>query len=200
MSDDVKGPGPFTIERIVSAWQRARNELDSDAMLAGDEAALQSALNPAGYNAETQENLDADQLLQRIVTAMLFAALRVAEAGEVETLLKARKQRYAHREEILRRTLLEVMTALARRSFAALEGTVSLRTVSDSILVTDLDAIPPEYVDKRTETIITPRKGAILDDLKQGVVIPGAVLSNGGLTISFRRQRPRGAEPQAAEA
>jgi Siphovirus Gp157 len=187
--DEPSGPGPMTIERVVSAWQRAQAELGADLMLEDDEAAINTALRGTEPDAATAENLDADQLLRRIVTAMVFAGARVAEAGDLEAALKARKQRYAKREETLRTTLYEIMRALSRVRFPAPEGTASIRAVADTVLITDLEALPPEYVDTRTETIRTPRKAVILSDLLEGVVIAGAVLSPGGTTLAFRAQR-----------
>lgn len=167
-------------------------------MLATDENAIETALGEAPIDPATVAEIDADQLLQRFIRAMLFAKLRAEEAGDLERAIKARKQRYQGREELLRRELMEVMQALARKSFVAVEGTASVRTLPNSVLITDLEAIPGDYVDV-TERVVTerkPRREAMLEDLQQGVVIEGAVLAPGGVSLTFRRQR---AAPEAAQ-
>jgi hypothetical protein len=180
MSDPSRGPGPSTIEQCVAAWQRARGSLAEDDALAEDEAAISSALD------SDPMVLHPDELLRRIVRALTFATLREGEARTLVAIYRARRTRYANRAMILRTEIFDIMQALKRRTFAAPEGTLSIRPGSQSVVVTDEGLIPDEY------WITQPRvldRHTLLEDLKQGVVVDGAALSNGAPTIALRRQK-----------
>jgi hypothetical protein len=193
MSDEPRGPGPSTIERCIAAWQRAQAALANDDALQADEGAIASALDSDPFL------LPPDELLRRIVRALNFAVLRKAEATELVGMMQAREMRYERRALALRTELFEVMVALNRQSFPAPEGTVSLRAGKESVLITDEDAIPDEYM--ITSTTRAPDRKAILADLREGVVIDGAALSNGAPSLVFRRQRSIAADaaPVAAD-
>jgi len=190
MSNGELGPGPYTIERVVSAWQRAQAELAADDMLAGDEAVVNLDGSAAG--------LDVDAVLTRIISAMLFAALRAAEADELAKTFRARKARYEKREDMLRRELLDLLLVLDRPKFVSPLGTISTRRIPASLLILDAEAIPKEYL---TETVVTtPNRKAIEADLAEGVVIAGAAMSNGGVGLTYLAPRAkRDAEPAKPE-
>ena len=181
MPDDERGPGPTTIELAIGAWQRTRAALDADDMLTQDE--LTVTLGPDLQKTET----DVDTILRRMVRAMLYASLREAEAAELEKSMQARKLSYKARGELLRRDLLDILVVTQRNSFVAPEGTLSLRALQRTVIITDEQAVPDEYVDINIVRVLN--KHDIYDDLSEGVVIPGAELSNGGQTLAFRRQR-----------
>jgi Siphovirus Gp157 len=179
MSDEARGPGPSTIERCISAWQRARASLADDETLAEDEAAIATALGSDPFH------LHPDELLRRIVRALTFAQLREIEARELVGGLKARQARYQRRAEALRTELFEVMVALNKQSFSAPNGTISMRSGVQSVVITDEGSIPDQYM------IVTrsPDRKAILSDLREGVVIEGCAITNGAPSLQFRRQR-----------
>lgn len=185
---DIRAPGPTTIERCVAAWQRAQLAIASDAELTTDEQAIASAF-------EVDPSIcPPDELLRRFVRAITFAEAREQEAKTLVGMLQARQRRYATRAEGLRAELFEVMSALDRQSFPAPFGTVSLRAGVQSVLITDEKAIPAEYM-KITASI---DRTLIKDDLRQGVVIPGACLTNGPPTVALIRRG--GAQAVEAEA
>jgi hypothetical protein len=180
MSDPSRGPGPSTIEQCVAAWQRARASLAGDDALADDEAAITSALM------SDPMVLHPDELLRRIVRALTFAMLREGEARTLIAIYRARQRRYANRAMILRTEIFDIMQALRRHTYPAPEGTISIRAGSQSVLITDEGLIPDEY------WITPPRvldRQALLDDLKQGVVVEGAALSNGAETLAMLMQK-----------
>ena len=186
MPDD-RGPSAVTIERVMAAWQRTRDGLAADEMLASDEAMVTVEMT-------TEAELDVDTVLKRIVTAMLFASLRETEAGKQEKAMQARKARYKTRKELLRRELLDILLETKRRRFVAPEGTVGTKRIPGSVVITDEELIPDEYV---TEKVVrTPNKEALHADLAEGVVIAGAAMSNGGWGLTWRPQR--GADDTAA--
>ena len=187
MANDDRGPGPATIERVMAAWQRTRDGLAADEMLASDEATVSVALTEAERE---QAQADVDTVLKRITSAMLFASLRETEADELSKAMQARKVRYKERGEMLRRELLDILLLLGRPRFVATEGTVSVRSIPGSVVITDAELIPDQYM---VEKIVrTPDKRALEADLAEGVVIDGATLSNGGYGLTFRRQRGAG--------
>ena len=179
-----RAPGPSTIERCVSAMQRVRSALGVDEQLATDEQVLALAF-------DIDPNIcPPDEILRRMVAAIVFAELREREAAQLAADMKAREQRYAQRAMAMRVELADIMLALERSSFAGSPfGTTSLVNGPQSVLITDDKAIPGEYVEVRTERHI--KKAELLDDLKQGVLVAGAVLSNGGVSVRITKPRKR---------
>lgn len=184
---DHHAPSGFAIERCVAAWQRAKHALEADEELATDEAVLAVAL------AGDPNMLTPEELLRRIVAAIVFAEAREAEAKTIAASLRARQQRYAARAMVLRSELLEVMLALERSSFAAPYGTASVRKGIASPVVIDEEQIPAEYFE--TKRVLDRHR--LWDDLKQGVVVDGAVLGNAAPVLALRRGK---ADPEAEDA
>lgn len=86
----------------------------------------------------------------------------------------------------LREMLTRAMVAADVRKLSALDSTVSLRAGSLSVEVVDLDALAaarPDLV--KTQTVTTPDKRAIGEELKTKALIPGVTLRTGnpGITI-----------------
>ena len=64
-------------------------------------------------------------------------------------------------------------------------GTISLRAVPPSVIIHNPDGIPDAYM---RQPPAVPDKKLILDRLKAGEDIPGAGLSNGGMTVAISRR------------
>lgn len=191
MSDETRGPAPSTVELCVAAWQRAHLALGADPNLEDDENAINAALGA------DPRVISIDELLNRIVRALTFATLRYNEARELVGMMRAREQRYAARISALRTELLGVMEAVRRKKHISQWGTASVIAGRQSVLIMDESALPPEYV--TVQTIRTPDRGALLADLREGVVIDGAALSNGAPTVMVRR--PKGvADPDMEDS
>jgi Siphovirus Gp157 len=193
MSDEPRGPSPFTIEQCVGAWQRARAQLAGDPDLADDEAAIANALgaDPGAMHP--------DDLIRRIVRAIAFATMRTAEAKALAGTYRARQARYDKRLMVLRSELLDLMQILRYPRFMALEGTVSVARGVPSGVITDEEKIPMKYVKMIREI----NKRALNEDLKQGVVVEGAYLSNGAPSLRIVGitpiDEPDGEAPAATE-
>jgi hypothetical protein len=118
----------------------------------------------------------------------------LAEIDEAETFAAALKEmakRYTERRaaqeakaEKLRGLLSSLMTAADLRKFKHARGTVSIRPTPQRVTYDGDPAALPD--DLRTVTI-KPDLRALKDALANGVVIPGAALTNGGETVSIRR-------------
>jgi hypothetical protein len=183
--DDVRAPGPTRLERSVSAYQREQAALvhqqwrDANP-IDGERATAEQAVAADPFV------LVPDELLRRVTRAMVFASARADEAREFAAGMKARELRYRAREGRLRTLLLDLLHVFGRKSFSSAYGTVTARAGSVSAIV-DEERLPEEYW--RVVTTRTPDRAKILDDLKHGVLIEGATLSNGAPTIQFRRER-----------
>jgi hypothetical protein len=176
-----RAPGPSTIERCIAAWQRAKALLQSDAQLDVDEQAIKTALDT------DPSVVQPDELLRRIVVAIVFAEAREAESKVIAASMTARQKRYDTRADWLRELLFDVMAALERRSFAAPLATVSIRPGKASVVITDEQALPDAYVRTKRE----PDKAALLEGLMQGEIIPGAVLSNPMPVVALIKSKPK---------
>jgi hypothetical protein len=191
MSDETRGPGPNTIMRALDAWRHARESLGASAFIETDENAILAALDVDPVS------LTPDQLLGRVSRALMVCLLRVGESKELVSIHQARQQRYTHRAELLRTQMYELMSIFKRKTFAAPEGTFSLRAGKDSALITDEGQIPDEYFE--VKTIRKLDTSHLLEDLTDGLVIPGAALSNGAPTLAFRRGRKTGQPTDQSE-
>lgn len=116
-------------------------------------------------------------------------AKRIAEDSAMQDAIKAvveqiagRKSRYAKREEMWRRLALRILQVANMRKAETPAGTVSIRSVAPSLVVTD-DAALPEWAWRVKREI---DKSAIRDRLKAGEFVAGAELTNGGETLSLR--------------
>jgi Siphovirus Gp157 len=180
MSDEPRGPSPYTIEQCVSAWQRARAQLAGDPDLADDENAISAAL---GAFPGVQHP---DEVIRRIVRAVMFATTREAEAKVLTGTYRARQARYAKRLAVLRGELFDLMSIMNYSQFKAMEGTVSIARGRPSAVITDEEKIPMKYVKMIREI----NRTALKDDLQQGVVIEGAYLSNAGQVLKIKGIAP----------
>lgn len=178
---DPRGPSAYTIERCVAAWQRVRAEVAADQALIGDEAAIVAAL-------ETTGETTPDVLLDRLMQALTFAELRSTEAAWLIAEAQSRKHRYDRRVAMLRETVTEMLLAIERKTISTPYGTATVRAGVDRAMVLDVNMLPPGYV--TTEVVKHPDLRALKEDLQQGVIIPGAILSNGAPSLQVRRDKP----------
>lgn len=174
--DDPRRPGPRTIEQCVAAWQRACGMLLADKQLASDEAILMAMF-------EADPNiLSPDDLLKRFVAAIYFSEARAAEAKATAAALANREKRYTRRADLMRLELLEVLQALQRTTFSGSPfGTVSVGHSAVGTVVHNEAKIPEEYFD----TTRTLSRARLLADMKVGVVVEGAELSNPRPVLRF---------------
>ncbi len=92
-----------------------------------------------------------------------------------------RKARFSARAE-RRYTMAEhLMDAIGLRKLAMPDFLASIRPVRPKVQITDEAALPDRFVRHKTE----PDKIAIREALEAGSEVPGAVLSNGGVTLAI---------------
>jgi hypothetical protein len=105
--------------------------------------------------------------------------------GDLIGNLQARKRRLEDRAEVKR---LSIQTAMEMADIRKLERptcTISLKAVAPAVNVADEASIPSDYWKPQPPKL---DKRMLLADLKDGVEIPGATLTNGGETIQIRGQ------------
>jgi hypothetical protein len=107
------------------------------------------------------------------------------EADDLRREIIARRDRYRARSETIRRIIDDLLTALEMPSRRAKLATASLGDGQPSLLLTDEELIPAKYWKTERTLMRTPLK----DDLLQGVVVPGVVMSNPGTVLRIRRHR-----------
>lgn len=159
----------------MSAWQSTRVRLLSDDPdLAHDEAALSALLGAEAGGVE--------DILARLLRAAQHASDMADAATERMSQIKARADRYKRRSDQFRATAFAIMQAIERRSVELPELTATIRSGTQFAIITDETVLADEYV--RVER--RPDKAKILADLKVGVVIEGAELTNGIPSLAIR--------------
>jgi Siphovirus Gp157 len=177
MSDSPpRVPSAWQLERAVSAWQQLRELYASDPALADDEEIISAALS-------TAEITHPDVLLERAIDALVWVERREVEADDLRRDVTARRDRYRARSEAIRGLIQDLLIALDMKSRRAKWGAASMAEGRPSLVLTDEQLVPDKYY--RTERILM--KNPLIDDLEQGEVVPGAVLSNPAPVLRIRK-------------
>lgn len=96
-----------------------------------------------------------------------------------------RRDRFKDRIEAKRALIEQALEIGETPSLETDLGTVSLRSVPPSVIVTDEAAVPSQFWRPALPTL---DKKALLAALNSGLPIPGATLSNGGRSMTLRRK------------
>jgi hypothetical protein len=178
MSDDnaPRVPSGLQLERSVSAWQQLREIYAADPGLADDEEVIRAALADS-------ETMHPDVLLDRAIDALVWIERRETEADDLRREVIARRDRYRARSETIRGIIESLLTALELKSRRAKWGAASMAAGRPSLVLTDEQLVPDQYFKTERTLMRTP----LIDDLEQGVVVPGAVLSNPHPVLRIRK-------------
>lgn len=95
--------------------------------------------------------------------------------------LEARKSRLKAQAERLKASMLLAMDTIDAKKIERPTATLSVAKVPDKAVITAEESLPSGFLVEKTE--IKPDKKAILAALKEGAEVPGAILSNGGVTL-----------------
>lgn len=95
--------------------------------------------------------------------------------------LAARKNRLGAQAERLKSSLLLAMDTIEAKKLERPTATLSVAKVPDKAVITSEENLPSGFLVEKTE--VKPDKKAILAALKEGAEVPGAILSNGGVTL-----------------
>lgn len=96
--------------------------------------------------------------------------------------LKQRSDRFDHRKEVTRKLIMQIMNIADLTKMELANGTISVSNTPASVIITDETKIPDEYFRIKKEV----NKTKLKDALKDGAIIEGAQLSNGGSTIRIK--------------
>jgi hypothetical protein len=134
--------------------------------------------------ADTLEGLtDLHEVVAAVVRSALFdEALAEGLKGYIQ-LMQCRLQRLTERAEARRQIARDAMLEVNVKKITAPDFTASIRPGSPALVVTEEGAIPPTYWQPRDPRL--DRLG-LLNDIKRGVVVEGATLSNPAPVLSVR--------------
>lgn len=128
---------------------------------------------------EAEDTLDR---LRRMMRAARWAEKQADALGEIIKDGRERKSRLEAKAEQIRSVVQWALGEIGLDKLEAPDFTASLRAGPPSVVITDELALPDEYVRVKRE----PDKTALKAALKEGAAIPGASLSNGGVSLSAR--------------
>ena len=97
--------------------------------------------------------------------------------------MQSRLSRIEYRAEVLKEAVVSTMERAGIRKISEADFTLTLRPTAAPLQITEEDLIPDVYW--RPQPPRLDRKG-LIEALKDGGAVPGAVLGNGGMTISVR--------------
>jgi hypothetical protein len=161
--------------RLVQETKAAEILREQIKAIAGDDEVL------IADSIEGETNIH--ELLTRVVEQIVTDGGLVTGIDTLVKRLKERQDRIEKRIAFFRTAAASAMEVAAIKSKETPSGTVSLKAVPPSAVITDEAAIPAEYwkpVDPKLD------KKAVLTALKDNIKVPGAELSNGGSTIQLR--------------
>lgn len=173
----VTAPSAFRVEQAMSIAQAVMARLEADGTInpETDEAALLAAL--------TAEGADIETILRRMIQAAIEAdamhdavTLRMEEMGR-------RRERHGRRHDAYRGAAFAIMDALGMQRFADAEFTATIGKPRAAVVITDEAAVPGSYFD----TVRKLRRADLSADVKAGVVVPGAQLTNSMPTLTIRK-------------
>lgn len=123
-------------------------------------------------------------IAQRIVDTIDERQIIVTGCSEQITKLGERKSRNARAIEALKELLFEVLQKAGERKVTLPNATLILARSQPKLVVVDENLIPERFKVKQPDTL---DKKKIIDAMKGGEEVQGALLSNGGEHLVFKR-------------
>lgn len=123
-----------------------------------------------------------NEIMERFLSAMRENETLAEAVSQRIGKLRERQTRLTHRSQFYRTLMHRLLERSGVKSVALPEAKVSVVNSPDKVIITDESAIPDQFMRITKE----PNKAAIKSALKNGTVISGATLSNGGTTIQVR--------------
>lgn len=162
-------------EKLDREAEAARSLLDNIRDVIGDdEDAAADAVE--GQTGLKEAVISASERLAEIEAIVAAISLRRERLG-------ARASRLSAQSEAIRTALSAALDYAGVKKMELPSATLSLKATPPKVIVTDEASIPTEFW-KRGEPKLD--RGALLKALKDEREIPGAALSNGGITIQIR--------------
>lgn len=143
---------------------------DDDEQLVADTVEGQCSFNEAVSHALAQYDA---------LTALAVGATERAKQ------LRERAERIALRAEKVHDAIREAMMVAGMKTLSLPEATLSVKSTTPGVLITDEALIPADYWHE--ELLSRVDKKAIREALKGGKAVPGAVLANSKMSLAVRR-------------
>lgn len=166
----MNAPSAWKLEKAMAAFMAARDRMSTQS----DDDTLAEML---------ETNATVEDLLHASIRAAMEADAMVDMAKSRLEALQLRKKRYETRRDALRGVIFTVMETLDQQKVEQSDFTVSIGKPKGAMLVSDEAAIPDEYwiTERKLD-----RKRLTDDVLRNGIVVPGAEISNGMSTLTIR--------------
>ena len=153
--------------------ERARNDEEWRA----DESPALAALLAAG--------IDPRDRLAKTIDALSWTTMDATQALMLEAHFKSLKERCETRATWLRAQITLQMAQLDITKYSGKLATARIQAAPQKLVVTDEQQIPASYFKAQMPVL---DRAELKDDLKQGVVVDGAHLSNGAPMLVVRRK------------
>lgn len=166
----------------MSATENLRRETEAARALLAAYATLDLENDDRLHHDMVEGETDLHEAIAGAVARIV--ELRALREGIADTMkiLTDRAGRFDAQEERIRAALLAALEVGGLQKLETPLGTVSRRALAPSVVITDEAKIPETFWQPQPPKI---NKRALLAFLKEGPV-PGAELSNGGMTIAVR--------------
>ncbi len=123
------------------------------------------------------------EMIAALVRARLNDLTLVAALKSRISEMQERLSRIEHRAEVMKDVLVTVMDRAGINKIAEADFTLSLRPINPPLEITNESLIPEEFWKPQAPRL---DRAGLIKALKDGNSVAGAVLGNGGLTISVR--------------
>ena len=124
------------------------------------------------------------EAIAAVVAMMAEDEMMIDGIGLRITDLDARRARLKTRIERLRATIEQAMVIGEIKTLQLAEATLSLKNTPRQLEIIDEASIPAEYWKPQDPKL---DRSAVKAALKGGATVPGATLTNGGVSVSIRR-------------
>lgn len=125
---------------------------------------------------------DALDILDRLIEAMQADKATAAAIKAQEADLAKRRKRFEARDAATKKAMLALLDATGEKKIERPCATVSRRSGSLSVAITDETAVPSQLC----KTVTTPDKAAIRAQIEAGEIVPGAELVRGADGVTVR--------------
>lgn len=136
--------------------------------------------------ADTMEGIAADFEQKGQAVVVIFKGME-ADIDAIDSEMKRlgeKKKAIQNRVEWLRNYLRDNMAATGIKKITCPLFNITLSEAAKQVEVFDESALPDDYV--TVKTVLSPDKRKLLEDLKEGADIPGAMLVDGTLRLTIK--------------
>jgi len=154
-----------------------KDAIDRIRMVAG-------ALDDNDPDKEEMLNMEGDysRLMEWALEKYVSNGSSACAAKDTAEKYKKRERSFSNKADNMRDIIKWIIESAGERKYTGASGTVSIVSVAPKPVITSESALPKEYI----KTTKSPDKVAINKAIKEGLVIDGVSLGNGGQTLMIR--------------